>query len=88
MAATMWGQGKNAWQAEIDSIAELADFWRFNCSFAQQIYSQQPTENFPGTWNRSEYRPLEGFVYAVSPFNFTAIGGNLCSAPALMGVSH
>jgi 1-pyrroline-5-carboxylate dehydrogenase len=85
MAATMLGQGKNIWQAEIDAACELADFWRFNCKFAQQIYEDQPPENAPGMWNRVEYRPLEGFVYAISPFNFTAIGGNLVSAPALMG---
>ena len=85
MAATMLGQGKNVWQAEIDAAAELADFWRFNCAFAEQIYAEQPIKNAPGTWNRVEYRALEGFVLAISPFNFTAIGGNLCSAPALMG---
>jgi 1-pyrroline-5-carboxylate dehydrogenase len=85
MAATILGQGKNAWQAEIDAAAELADFWRFNCTFAEQIYAEQPTKNSSGTWNRVEYRPLEGFVVAISPFNFTAIGGNLPSAPALMG---
>jgi len=84
MAATMLGQGKIYWQAEIDSAAELIDFWRFNCHFAEQIYREQPLSS-AGTWNQSEYRPLEGFVYAISPFNFTAIGGNLCSAPALMG---
>lgn len=85
MAATMLGQGKNAWQAEIDSAAELADFWRFNCQYAAEIYANQPTMNAGGTWNRMEYRPLEGFVVAYSPFNFTAIGGNLACAPALMG---
>jgi len=85
MAATMLGQGKNVWQAEIDAAAELCDFWRFNTQYAQQIYQEQPPENSQYVWNRSEYRPLEGFVLAVSPFNFTAIGGNLCSAPALMG---
>lgn len=85
MAATMLGQGKNIWQAEIDAAAELCDFWRFNCKYAEEIYSQQPPKNSPGTWNRVEYRALEGFVLAVSPFNFTAIGGNLPSAPALMG---
>lgn len=85
MAATILGQGKNAWQAEIDAAAELVDFWRFNCSYAASIYADQPIENAPGTWNRVEYRPLEGFVVAISPFNFTAIGGNLPSAPALMG---
>lgn len=86
MAATMLGQGKNAWQAEIDTAAELADFWRFNAKFAMQIYADQPPENSSLTWNRTEYRPLEGFVAAYSPFNFTAIGGNLPSAPAIMGM--
>lgn len=85
MAATMLGQGKNAWQAEIDAAAELADFLRFNVRYAEELYAQQPPYNSPGVWNRLEYRPLEGFVYAVSPFNFTAIGGNLPGAPALMG---
>ncbi|TPX38443.1 L-glutamate gamma-semialdehyde dehydrogenase [Synchytrium endobioticum] len=85
MAATMLGQGKNAWQAEIDAAAELIDFWRFNCVYAADIYANQPTENSPFTWNRLEYRALEGFVLAISPFNFTAIGGNLAGAPALMG---
>jgi len=85
LAATMLGQGKTAWQAEIDASAELADFWRFNCWFAANVYADQPVRNFPGTWNRSEYRALEGFVVAYSPFNFTAIAGNLVSAPALMG---
>ncbi|KAI9292591.1 1-pyrroline-5-carboxylate dehydrogenase [Neoconidiobolus thromboides FSU 785] len=84
-AATMLGQGKNAWQAEIDSAAELADFLRFNCKYAEELYTQQPPKNSPGVWNRVEYRALEGFVLAVSPFNFTAIGGNLPAAPALMG---
>lgn len=85
MAATMLGQGKNAWQAEIDAAAELADFFRFNVGFAQEIYDKQPTINSHGHHGRTDYRPLEGFVYAVSPFNFTAIGGNLVSAPAIMG---
>ena len=85
MAATMLGQGKNAWQAEIDSAAELADFLRFNVQYAEEMYAQQPAHNSPGVWNRVEYRPLEGFVYAVSPFNFTAIAGNLPGAPALLG---
>ncbi|RMZ69028.1 Delta-1-pyrroline-5-carboxylate dehydrogenase mitochondrial [Pyrenophora seminiperda CCB06] len=85
MAATMVGQGKNAWQAEIDAAAELCDFLRFNVKYAEDTYGHQPTHNSPGVWNRVEYRPLEGFVYAVSPFNFTAIGGNLPAAPALMG---
>lgn len=85
MAATMLGQGKNAWQAEIDAAAELADFLRFNVKYAEELYAQQPPYNSPGVWNRLEYRPLEGFVYAISPFNFTAIGGNLPGAPALLG---
>lgn len=85
MAATMLGQGKNAWQAEIDSAAELADFLRFSVSYAEELYAQQPQHNSPGVWNRLEYRALEGFVYAVTPFNFTAISGNLAGAPALMG---
>jgi 1-pyrroline-5-carboxylate dehydrogenase len=85
MAATMLGQGKNVWQAEIDAAAELVDFLRFNCKYAAELYAQQPPENSPGVWNRVEYRALDGFVYAVSPFNFTAIGGNLPGAPALMG---
>ncbi|SLM41303.1 delta-1-pyrroline-5-carboxylate mitochondrial [Lasallia pustulata] len=85
MAATMLGQGKNAWQAEIDAAAELCDFLRFNVQYAEQLYAQQPVHNSPGVWNRVEYRPLEGFVYAITPFNFTAIGGNLPCAPALMG---
>ncbi|KAL2217355.1 delta-1-pyrroline-5-carboxylate dehydrogenase PrnC [Thermoascus aurantiacus ATCC 26904] len=85
MALTMHGQGKNAWQAEIDAAAELCDFFRFGVKYAEELYSQQPVINSPGVWNRIEYRPLEGFVYAISPFNFTAIGGNLAGAPALMG---
>ncbi|TPX16705.1 uncharacterized protein E0L32_003646 [Thyridium curvatum] len=85
MAATMLGQGKNAWQAEIDSAAELCDFLRFNVQYAEELYAQQPQHHSAGVWNRSEYRPLEGFVYAVSPFNFTAIAGNLSGAPALLG---
>lgn len=85
MAATMLGQGKNAWQAEIDSAAELCDFLRFNVQYAQDLYAHQPVHNSPGVWNRVEYRPLEGFVYAITPFNFTAIAGNLPAAPALMG---
>jgi 1-pyrroline-5-carboxylate dehydrogenase len=85
MAATMAGQGKNAWQAEIDAAAELVDFLRFNVQYAEELYAQQPPHNSPGVWNRVEYRALEGFVYAVSPFNFTAIAGNLPGAPALLG---
>jgi 1-pyrroline-5-carboxylate dehydrogenase len=83
-AATMLGQSKTAHQAEIDSACELIDFYRFNAWFAERIHDEQPISS-TGVWNRSEYRPLEGFVYAVTPFNFTAIAGNLCAAPALMG---
>ena len=83
-AATMLGQAKTVFQAEIDSACELIDFWRFNAQYAQEIYCEQPA-NGVGVWNQLEYRALEGFIYAVSPFNFTAIGGNLSSAPALMG---
>jgi len=85
LAATMLGQGKNAWQAEIDAAAELSDFFRFGVKFVEDLYSQQPSKNAAGSWNRTEYRPLEGFVLAVSPFNFTAIGGNLAGAPAMVG---
>lgn len=85
MAATMLGQGKNAWQAEIDSAAELCDFLRFNVQYAEELYAQQPQHNSTGVWNRLEYRPLEGFVYAITPFNFTAIAGNLPGLPALLG---
>jgi 1-pyrroline-5-carboxylate dehydrogenase len=83
-AATMLGQSKTAIQAEIDSACELADFWRFNVHFARQIHQNQPNSG-AGVWNRMDYRPLEGFVYAITPFNFTAIAGNLPTAPALMG---
>jgi len=83
-AATMLGQSKTAHQAEIDAGCELTDFWRFNPWFMTRIYEEQPFSS-PGAWNRMEYRPLEGFVFAVTPFNFTAIGGNLPTAPALMG---
>jgi 1-pyrroline-5-carboxylate dehydrogenase len=83
-AATMLGQGKTVFQAEIDAACELIDFWRFNVSYAHELYQEQPI-NSAGVWNHLEYRPLEGFVYAVSPFNFTAIGGNLSTSPALMG---
>ncbi len=83
-AATMLGQSKNAFQAEIDSACELIDFLRFNAYFAGQIYAQQPISS-PGIWNRVEQRPLEGFVFALTPFNFTAIAGNLPTAPAMMG---
>jgi 1-pyrroline-5-carboxylate dehydrogenase len=84
-AATMLGQSKNVHQAEIDSACELIDFWRFNAFFAQKIYEQQPLISPKGEWNFSEYRALEGFVFALTPFNFTAIAGNLPTAPALMG---
>ncbi len=83
-AATMLNQSKTAYQAEIDAAAELIDFWRFNAFYMQQIYEDQPG-SVRGLWNRLEYRPLEGFVFAVTPFNFTSIGGNLPTAPALMG---
>ena len=83
-AATMLNQSKTAHQAEIDASCELTDFWRFNPSFMARIYEEQP-ESAAGTWNRMEYRPLEGFVFAVTPFNFTAIAGNLPASPALMG---
>lgn len=85
MAATMLGQGKTVWQAEIDAAAETIDFLRFNVKFAEEIYASQPPKNANGMWNRSEYRPLEGYVVAISPFNFTAIGANLPTAPAIMG---
>ncbi len=84
VAATMLGQSKTAYQAEIDAASELVDFWRFNVGFAQELLSEQPDSNH-AVWNQMECRPLEGFVYAISPFNFTAIGGNLAGAPALMG---
>ncbi|KAJ5715798.1 uncharacterized protein N7483_012979 [Penicillium malachiteum] len=85
IAATMLGQGKNIWQGEIDAAAELADFFRLNCNFAAEILERQPPRGADGVWSRLEYRPLEGFVYSISPFNFTALGGNLISGPALMG---
>jgi len=84
VAATMLGQSKTAFQAEIDAASELVDFWRFNAAFGQELLAEQPDSSHT-VWNQMEYRPLEGFVYAVSPFNFTAIGGNLAGAPALMG---
>lgn len=84
-AATMLGQSKTVQQAEIDSACELIDFWRFNVYFARQVIAEQPLANSKGVWNRIDHRPLEGFVYAITPFNFTAIGGNLPTAPALMG---
>jgi 1-pyrroline-5-carboxylate dehydrogenase len=83
-AATMLGQSKTVHQAEIDAACELIDFWRFNVEYVGRIYAEQPRSS-PGTWNQVDYRPLEGFVFAVSPFNFTSIAGNLCTAPALMG---
>src|SRR5690349_15833968 len=83
-AATMLGQSKTCYQAEIDAACELADFWRFNVTFGRQVLEMQPGSS-PGLWNRFDHRPLEGFVYAVTPFNFTAIAGNLPTAPALMG---
>jgi 1-pyrroline-5-carboxylate dehydrogenase len=83
-AATMLGQSKTVSQAEIDSACELIDFWRFNVAFAREILAEQPRSS-SGTWNRLDHRPLEGFVYAITPFNFTAIAGNLPTAPALMG---
>jgi len=83
-AATMLGQSKSVYQSEIDAACELIDFWRFNVHFAREIYAEQPVSS-RGVWNRLQYRPLEGFVFAVTPFNFTSIGGNLPTAPALMG---
>jgi 1-pyrroline-5-carboxylate dehydrogenase len=83
-AATMLGQSKTVYQSEIDAACELVDFWRFNVGFAQELYGEQPLSDH-AAWNITDYRALEGFVYAVSPFNFTAIGGNLSGAPALMG---
>jgi 1-pyrroline-5-carboxylate dehydrogenase len=83
-AATMLGQSKTAHQAEIDAACEVIDFWRFNVEFMTRVYAEQPVSS-PGIWNRMEYRPLEGFVFAVSPFNFTAIAANLTMSPALMG---
>jgi len=83
-AATMLAQSKNVFQAEIDAACELIDFFRFNVQYMTQIYKDQP-ESLPGMWNRLEYRPLEGFVFAVTPFNFTSIAANLCAAPAMMG---
>jgi len=83
-AATMLTQSKNPFQAEIDSTCEIADFLRYNPSFLEEIYSQQPLSS-NGTWNRVEYRPLEGFIFAITPFNFTSIAGNLTTSPALMG---
>ena len=84
-SATMLGQSKNVYQAEIDAAAELTDFFRFNVYYAMKIYEEQPLHSPPGMWNRMEYRALEGFIFAVAPFNFTSIIGNLPTAPALMG---
>ena len=84
-AATMLGQSKTVQQAEIDAACELIDFWRFNVAFGRRLIAEQPEANTPGVWNRLDHRPLEGFVYAITPFNFTAIAGNLPTAPALMG---
>ncbi|MFE3253927.1 L-glutamate gamma-semialdehyde dehydrogenase [Streptomyces sp. NPDC059209] len=84
-ASTMLGQSKTIQQAEIDTPCELIDFWRFNVSYAREILAEQPRANSTGVWNRLDHRPLEGFVYAITPFNFTAIAGNLPTAPALMG---
>jgi 1-pyrroline-5-carboxylate dehydrogenase len=81
-AATMLGQSKTVFQAEIDSACELIDFWRFNPHYAQELYSEQPLSN-AATWNQLEYRPLEGFVLALTPINFTSIAGNLPTSPAL-----
>ena len=83
-AATMLAQSKNVFQTEIDAACELIDFFRFNVQYMTQIYKEQP-ESLPGMWNRLEYRPLEGFVFALTPFNFTSIAANLCAAPAMMG---
>lgn len=83
-AATMLAQSKNVFQAEIDAACELIDFFRFNVQYMTQVYKDQP-ESLPGMWNRMEYRPLEGFIFAITPFNFTSICANLCAAPAMMG---
>ena len=83
-AATMLAQSKNVFQAEIDASCELIDFLRYNVSYMTDIYAEQPGSQ-PGLWNRLQYRPLEGFIFAVTPFNFTAIAANLCAAPAMMG---
>ncbi len=83
-ASTMLGQSKSVHQAEIDAVCELVDFWRFNVHFARRLLAEQPSSS-PGSWNRLEYRPLEGFVLAITPFNFTSIAGNLPTAPALLG---
>ena len=83
-AATMLGQSKNVYQAEIDAVAELCDFFRYNVQYMTEIYAQQP-ESVPGIWNRLEHRPLEGFIFAITPFNFTSIAANLPAAPAMLG---
>src|SRR5215475_3321929 len=83
-AASILGQSKSVYQAEIDAACELIDFWRYNVHYAKRLLSEQP-ESAPGTWNQLEYRPLEGFVLAITPFNFTSIAGNLPTAPALLG---
>jgi len=83
-AATMLCQSKNAFQAEIDASCELIDFFRYNAQYMTDVYAEQP-ESAPGIWNRLEYRPLEGFIFAITPFNFTSIAANLCAAPAMMG---
>ncbi|MBK9254805.1 MAG: L-glutamate gamma-semialdehyde dehydrogenase [Saprospiraceae bacterium] len=83
-AATMLGQSKNIYQSEIDAVCELADFFRYNVQYMTEIYAQQP-ESVRGIWNRLEYRPLEGFIFALTPFNFTSIAANLCGAPAMLG---
>ena len=83
-ASTILGQSKSVYQAEIDATCELIDFWRYNVHFARRLLAEQPT-SAPGSWNRLEYRPLEGFVLAITPFNFTSIAANLCTAPALLG---
>ncbi|MCA9001307.1 MAG: aldehyde dehydrogenase family protein, partial [Planctomycetes bacterium] len=83
-AATMLGQSKTCFQAEIDAACELADFWRFNVHYMHQLYGEQPA-SAPGMWNRLEHRPLDGFVLAITPFNFTSIAGNLPTAPAMLG---
>jgi 1-pyrroline-5-carboxylate dehydrogenase len=85
VAATMLGQSKNVFQAELDAVCELADYLRFNVAYMGHIYADQPDHQAPGSWTRLDYRPLDGFVFAVTPFNFTAIGGNLPTAPAMMG---
>ncbi|HVN67707.1 MAG TPA: aldehyde dehydrogenase family protein, partial [Candidatus Sulfotelmatobacter sp.] len=85
VAATMLGQSKNVFQAEIDAACELADYLRFNASYMSRIYADQPEHQAPGSWTRLDYRSLDGFVFAITPFNFTAIGGNLPTAPAMMG---